>query len=648
LTETIFLYGTPQPPAPRRSLNCGALNAVIEAGALRAISLGPVELVRQIDFPVRDENWASLPPTTLDESLHETDDEIRYTHSFEVANGALQCRVTYTLSRSSNDTGTITAHGTATATRDFTTNRTGFSLLHPLEHVAGRPVTVRHTSGATADMQMPDLISPDQPIKDIAGLAFAPNGIALDIAFEGEIFEMEDQRNWSDASFKTYCRPLIEPFAYTIKAGETLSQTITVTAAGTPPRAQVSAPKPIQLGTDAPEPLPQLSLALQKGWMIEDHNASANLLRGSGIAQFTLRITPQTASELIPIATGYTSINNPALDLEIVLDDDAPAAAQLDRIAALCRDTGLAPEHVTALPTAFLASYQPSSQWPTGLQPADCIAAARSAFPNAKIGAGMLTNFTEFNRCRPAGTDHDFITHGNSATVHAADDTSVMQTLEALPHIFRSARAIGGAKPYRLGLTAIGMRSNPYGAATTPNPDQNRLTMTVYDPRARALFGAAWALGALAATQGHSVAALTLAAPCGPFGIINHASEVARPWYDDHPNAKVTPLYHVLHALRDAGPRLPVSNLPSGFAAVAVQTKADSAAPATRLIIANLTDTPRAISLPAGKLACLDATSFNSAAQDPEWSSGAVHNAPMTPAGTQSLAPYALLFADLK
>ncbi|MFK7876238.1 MAG: hypothetical protein AB8B71_10725, partial [Paracoccaceae bacterium] len=278
MKETIFLYGTPQPAAPRRSIRCGSLNAVIEAGALRAISLGPVELVRQIDFPVRDENWASLPPATLHESLLESDDETRYTHSFEVANGALQCRVTYTLSRSStrsgNDTGTITgtitAHGTATATRDFTTNRTGFSLLHPLEHVAGRPVTVRHTSGATAALQMPDLISPDQPIKDIAALAFTPNDIALDIAFDGEVFEMEDQRNWSDASFKTYCRPLVEPFAHTIKAGETLSQTITITAAGTPPSAQATAPKPIELGTDTPEPLPRRCLALQKGWMIED------------------------------------------------------------------------------------------------------------------------------------------------------------------------------------------------------------------------------------------------------------------------------------------------------------------------------------------------------------------------------------------
>ena len=30
--------------------------------------------------------------------------------------------------------------------------------------------------------------------------------------FNGETFEMEDQRNWTDASFKTYCTPLSLPY----------------------------------------------------------------------------------------------------------------------------------------------------------------------------------------------------------------------------------------------------------------------------------------------------------------------------------------------------------------------------------------------------------------------------------------------------
>ena len=37
---------------------------------------------------------------------------------------------------------------------------------------------------------------------------------------EGDTFEMEDQRNWSDASYKTYVRPLALPWPYVLPAGK--------------------------------------------------------------------------------------------------------------------------------------------------------------------------------------------------------------------------------------------------------------------------------------------------------------------------------------------------------------------------------------------------------------------------------------------
>lgn len=48
-------------------------------------------------------------------------------------------------------------------------------------------------------------------MSDIAGLAHQVRGVTVGIDFSGETFEMEDQRNWTDASFKTYCRPLARP-----------------------------------------------------------------------------------------------------------------------------------------------------------------------------------------------------------------------------------------------------------------------------------------------------------------------------------------------------------------------------------------------------------------------------------------------------
>jgi hypothetical protein len=54
--------------------------------------------------------------------------------------------------------------------------------------------------------------------------------------------------------------------------------------------------------------------------------------------------------------------------------------------------------------------------------------------------------------------------------VHAADDRSVMETLETLPAIIDSAKSIAGGKAWRVGPSGIGTRDNPYGTKPTPNP----------------------------------------------------------------------------------------------------------------------------------------------------------------------------------
>ena len=41
---------------------------------------------------------------------------------------------------------------------------------------------------------------------------------------EGDAFEMEDQRNWIDASYKTYVRPLALPWPYTIATGRAVQR----------------------------------------------------------------------------------------------------------------------------------------------------------------------------------------------------------------------------------------------------------------------------------------------------------------------------------------------------------------------------------------------------------------------------------------
>lgn len=629
----IFETGTTEPNPPARTVHAGDISAIIVSGALRRLAFGPVELVRQIDFPVRDQNWATLPPLVTGETLEEHPDSFRYRHCFEVDDGALSCNIIYEVKAD----GTVTAFGEATARRDFTTNRTGFTLLHPIAGVAGKPVEVTGSDGSIQTSIMPEMISPTQPIKDIAGLKFLIEGVSLEIAFSGDTFEMEDQRNWTDASFKTYSRPLVEPFAYEIKAGTTIRQEIRLKISGHVAPAAAARQQELEFGPPLGETLPEILLAANPDWLPGAQNTG--LLAASGLTALLLRTKPDGAATDLVRAAKLVNSTSGSLDLEIVLDDSSPVRPQIQRVAAACRDAGCMPRHVTALPAAYLKSYQPSGQWPVGLSPRASYEAASAAFPEARCGSGMLTNFTEFNRCRPDGIACGFITHGNSAIVHAADDTSAAQTIETLPHIYSSAHKIAAGRGYRLGLTAIGMRSNPYGQDVSANPDQIRLTMATWDPRARALFGAAWAVSALAMTESFGIEAIALAAPAGPFGILATDAPVTRPWFDDHPEARVYPVFHALRFVAGGGQRLQAKGVPPELAALAF-----AGSTGTRMILANLSGTPCKMQLAeTARAAVLDADSFVAAVTNPDWIETTL--APL-PATSLTLASPAVLLLE--
>jgi hypothetical protein len=70
-------------------------------------------------------------------------------------------------------------------------------------------------------------VSPHQPFFDIVAMSYETRaGTGITITSGGETFETEDQRNWSDASYKTYSRPLRLPYPYRIEPGRPHVQTL--------------------------------------------------------------------------------------------------------------------------------------------------------------------------------------------------------------------------------------------------------------------------------------------------------------------------------------------------------------------------------------------------------------------------------------
>jgi hypothetical protein len=203
----------------------------------------------------------------------------------------------------------------------------------------------------------------------------------------------------------------------------------------------------------------------------------------------------------------------------------------------------------------------------------------------------MLSYFTELNRKRVPPEQLDFITHCTNPIVHAADDLSVMQTLEALPFITRSVRTIYGDKPYRLGPSTIPMRQNPYGSRTMDNPAGERIAMANTDPRHNGEFAAAFALGYATRVVEAGLDCLTLSAVTGPFGLI---AGIGEPVAEDD----LRPLHHVVQTLASlAGGRWRqcVSSAPGRILALSV-TEQDGS---SLLLIANITPQVQTVDLSA-------------------------------------------------
>ena len=75
----------------------------------------------------------------------------------------------------------------------------------------------------------PRRISAHQPFKNLRTLRWWPHAnaqVEAELHFKGDLFETEDQRNWTDASFKTYCTPLANPFPVVIEAGTVVDQAV--------------------------------------------------------------------------------------------------------------------------------------------------------------------------------------------------------------------------------------------------------------------------------------------------------------------------------------------------------------------------------------------------------------------------------------
>jgi len=358
------------------------------------------------------------------------------------------------------------------AVEEFASNRIGLVVLHRPDD-AGRRVSVTSPDGNLTESAFPTHISPHQPFKDISALDWERDQITYRLDFDGDIFETEDQRNWTDASFKTYSTPLSKPFPITHHTGDTVRQSI-----------RLSARQTIRVLDQTRSPVPELGTST--GTTAKENQGQA--VPGPEFAPLLAEIAPRADPALGLISPAEAA--GLAKRLNLTLDARIVASTPEDAVAVL---RSLPLERVTRLGVYHGGSHVTEDN----LWEAVAAEAKELAFEGDLI-AGARSHFTELNRNQhSASQDADGVTYSITPQMHAVEPGAIIETLPMQTLTAQDALRIGNGRPLHIGPVTLGRRFN---AVATQQPLAEELPTR--DTLQDTAFAAAWLLG--------SVAALTL------------------------------------------------------------------------------------------------------------------------------------------
>ena len=194
-------------------------------------------MLRAIAYIVRDRDWGTYEPTLSDLRIDANDAAFAVSYA-AACDGPGGSRLEFQARISGTHNGILEFEVNASPDGDFETSRCGFCVLHPIVGLAGAPATVEHVDGTRRSNRA---ARSDRTVAAVQGMRAITHtvrpGVRAECRMEGDTFEMEDQRNWSDASYKTYVRPLELPWPYVLKSGGPVPAdkcSLTISGASTP------------------------------------------------------------------------------------------------------------------------------------------------------------------------------------------------------------------------------------------------------------------------------------------------------------------------------------------------------------------------------------------------------------------------------
>ena len=567
LTDDFLRCGEPKPPSSLVELRAGPLRLDYDpaGGRLRRFMLGEKEVLRGIYFAVRDRNWGTVAGVLRERQRHigadafriELEGEHREDEIHFFWHGVIEGRAD----------GTVRFRCDGEALSRFLRNRIGFCVLHPIRECAGARARQIRTMSEVIACHLPRTIEPQvfgqASFRDLRGLAHEIEpGRWAELDFEGEVFEMEDQRNWTDASFKTYGTPLALPFPVEVRRGERMRQVVTLrlsadaafrrlSSADGEARKNVTLDAAVENATR----LPELGLGVSSdGEPLTGFEIQRLRALPLDHLRCDVRLAKDSWKTALRLAIGEARALGVSLELAVHLPQTGTAG--LSDLRQIIEQGGVgdarATQEADARPIFSRILVVREGECVTR---AEALALARESLGalGVPIGAGSECNFCELNREQALGRlpseRADFLFWPVNPQVHAVDSRSVMETLEAQGETVRTARVFAGERPLVITPVTLKPRFNPVATGPEAPLPPGQLPPQV-DPRQLSLFAAAWTLGSLAALAQAGAASVTYFETASWRGVMARSNgSPDRVKFPAEPGM-VYPVYLVLAALK--------------------------------------------------------------------------------------------------
>ncbi len=565
-------YGSTEAPVRARTLHAGSLECLYQAGALRRIRVGEAEILRMIYPALRDHHWGTVPGTISGEEIETHGNAFTIRYNCRYFEGDIDYHASVRIKGSSDNS--LIFNMTGEALGSFRKNRIGLNILHPIRECAGRTCKVITPEGREYSAKFPLDISPSQPMKDIRSITWTLEGdIQASLELSGEGFEMEDQRNWTDASYKIYCTPLCLPFPVSVEKGETLHQEACLKVkfqkipGGSDDQNRVILPEKKTL-----HPFPSLGICKStETAFLGKHDLA--LLKKAGFMHYRVDLHLYRQDWQTVLEGGVDEAVEMGLALELALFfDDKPS----DRLAELVSQMN----RLDCPVDRFLVFTRDH------LNDADLsgkvIPALKKGFPGTAVGTGTNADFAELNRNRPDPNLPDFLTYSVNPQVHAFDSLSLLENLAGQRDTVLTAKSFSGGKP----------------VCISPVTLRPRFNIAATDPRQPSLFCAGWTLGSIKYLAESGVDSITYFETAGRGGILHGGHRTTSQVDSMAAGGDIYPVYFLFRELsnyRDYHIRTTESSHPLRFSCMWMEDGSEQV-----LVLANHTATVQPVNLPEG------------------------------------------------